>query len=101
MTEALPDGKYRQPALSTVAPTEDWRACFATFTASLLIDGYPIRQTADGFFEAARALLNQIAALAATADTPAATVFLENPPHNLFAIDSLTQIAPNARFRAR
>jgi hypothetical protein len=98
MTEALVDGNYGQPALSTVAPAEDWRACFAAFTDSLLDDGHPVLQTPDLFFDAARALLDRIAALTIRIAAPSATFFLEKTPHCLLAISFLARLAPGARF---
>ncbi len=111
MAEALIEGSYGQPALTTAAPAEDWRACFATFTDRLLEDGHPAPQTPERFFETARALLHRIAALAAGAGPPENppnnlapnnlgedTIFLEKTPHNLLAIGFLSRLAPGARF---
>jgi hypothetical protein len=98
MAEALVEGSYGQPALTTAAPAEDWRACFGAFTDRLLEDGHPAPQTPKHFFEAAQALLRQIAALAAGEHPPEDTVFLEKTPHNLVAIDFLARLAPGARF---
>ncbi len=106
MAEALIKCGYGQPALTTAAPAEAWRACFEAFTDSLLVDGHPAPQTSERLFEAARALLGRIAALAAAArlaENPArnlseCTVFLEKTPHNLLAIGVLARLAPGARF---
>jgi hypothetical protein len=98
MAEALIEGRYGQPALTTVAPAADWRACFAAFTDRLLDEGHPVPQTSEHFFESARALLHQIATLAAGADPPDDPVFLEKTPHNLLAIGFLARLAPGARF---
>ncbi|MHA1529653.1 MAG: sulfotransferase [Alphaproteobacteria bacterium] len=98
MAEALIEGGYGQPALTTAHPSADWRACFAAFTDSLLEDGHPAPQTAERFFEAARVLLRQIAALAADEHAAEDTVFLEKTPHNLLAIGFLARLAPGARF---
>jgi hypothetical protein len=98
MVEALTEGRYGQPALTTAAPVQDWRACFGAFTDSLLEDGHPAPQTPERFFETARALLRQIAALAARKHQSEDTVLLEKTPHNLLAIDFLARLAPGARF---
>ncbi len=45
MAEALIEGSYGQPALTTAAPAPRWRACFAAFTDSLLEDGHPLPQS--------------------------------------------------------
>jgi len=98
MAEALIEGGYGQPALTTAAPAADWRACFAAFTDSLLEDSHPAPQTAGQFFGNAQALLRQIAALAAGEDPPGDTVFVEKTPHSLLAINFLARLAPGARF---
>jgi hypothetical protein len=102
MTQALIEGRYGQPALSTAAPAQNWRACFDDFTNSLLEDGHPAPQTPDSFFEAARTLLDRIARLVAnefnTIETLQNAVFLEKTPHNLLAIGFLARLAPGARF---
>ena len=98
MAEALIVGGYGQPALTTAAPADDWRACFGAFSDGLLAEGHPAPQTAEHFFEAARALLHRIAALAAGEQPADDTVFLEKTPHNLLAIDFLARLAPGARF---
>jgi len=98
MAEALIEGSYGQPALTTAAPAEDWRAGISAFTDRLLEDGHPAPQTSEHFFEAARALLHRIATLAAGADAAEDTVFLEKTPHNLLAIGFLARLAPGARF---
>ncbi|MCH8167986.1 MAG: sulfotransferase [Proteobacteria bacterium] len=98
MAEALIVGGYGQPALTTAAPADDWRACFGTFSDGLLAEGHPAPQTAEHFFEAARALLHRIAALAAGEHSSENTFFLEKTPHNLLAIDFLARLAPGARF---
>ena len=106
MAEALIEGRYGQPALTTAAPAADWRACFGAFTDRLVEDGHPAPQTPERFFETARALLRRIAALAAAAGPPENppnypgedTLFLEKTPHNLLAIGFLARLAPGARF---
>jgi hypothetical protein len=101
MAEALTEGRYGQPALSTAAPAAGWRAAFAGFTAGLTDDGHPVPQTPEAFVGAARGLLGQIASLAAGQAPEAAEdrlVFLEKTPHNLLAIDFLARLAPGARF---
>ena len=102
MTEALIEGRYGQPALSTAAPAEDWRACLGAFTDSLLEDGHPAPQTPERFFDAVRTLLGRIASLATPVspkgEVSDAAVFLEKTPHNLLAIGFLARIAPGARF---
>lgn len=98
MTQALIEGRYGQPALSTTAPAEDWRACFRAFTDNLLEDGHPAPQDPERFFNISRALLHRIAALAAGQRTSQEPVFLEKTPHNLLAIGFLTRLAPGARF---
>ena len=102
MTQALVEGRYGQPALSTVAPAQDWHACFGSFTSSLLEDGHPAPQTPDSFFNAARTLLDQIAIMSGCGfdmkETPQDTVFLEKTPHNLLAIRFLSRLAPGAHF---
>lgn len=105
MAHALVTGRYGQPGLSVAAPARDWSACFDAFADSLLEDGHPVPQPPERFFNAARALLGRIAALAAGAASgepapaaPDGTIFLEKTPHNLLAIGFLTRIAPGARF---
>jgi hypothetical protein len=98
MTQALIEGRYGQPALSTTAPAQDWRACFSAFSDGLLENGHPAPQDPERFFDMARALLHRIAALAAGQGTSQETVFLEKTPHNLLAIGFLARLAPGARF---
>lgn len=98
MAEALIEGRYGQPALTTAAPEQDWRAGFDAFTDCLLEDGHPTPQTSEHFFEAARALLHRIAALAAGDPPPDDGFFLEKTPHNLLAIGFLARLAPGARY---
>lgn len=102
MVEALIEGRYGQPPLTSVAPAEEWRSAFGAFTARLLEDGHPSAQTAEGYLAAARALLARIAGLAAGACDVAApdeqTLFLEKTPHNLLNIGFLARLAPGAAF---
>jgi hypothetical protein len=103
MAQALVEGRYGQPALTTAAPAAACRSCFDGFTDALQEDGHPVPQTAEAFFAAARDLLQRIAALAAagTADDmapPAESLFLEKTPHNLLAIGFLARLAPGAQF---
>ncbi len=102
MTEALIDGRYGQPALTTVAPADQWGAAFAAFTNGFLAEGHPAPQTQESFHAAARALLDRIAAIAAAAadcDPDAAgALFLEKTPHNLLALRFLARLTPDARF---
>lgn len=107
MTQALVEGRYGQPALSSVAKASMWNACFETFTTALSKGGHPAAQSSEMFFGATRALLCEIAGLAASSRDLAhcqkieinePLLFLEKTPHNLLAIEFLTQLAPGAAY---
>lgn len=103
--DALIEGRYGQPALTSLAPAPRWQAAFDTFTAALCADDHPVPQSVEGYLTAARALLARLAALAAgdaveatAPDTAPSALFLEKTPHNLLAIGFLARLAPGARF---
>ena len=102
LADAVIDGRHGQKALDTIAPAAAWRAAFDAFTAGLLRDGHPVRQTAESYAAAARGLLSGIAGVAigscGLGHAPDEAVFLEKTPHNLLSMGFLASIAPGASF---
>lgn len=98
--DGLIGGQFGQQALSRLMPDEDWRAIVARFVGRLTTDGHPGPATATGFFGAAGALVDDLAALAARQPgrQAPARLFLEKTPHALLAMDFLARMAPGACF---
>lgn len=97
---ALVDGRFGQPALSSLAPREHWLNALDRFAARLTTDGQPVPASPDQFRAAARSFLWHIGDIAARrlpgGQEP--MIFLEKTPHALLEMPFLTEIAPRSQF---
>lgn len=96
MTEALITGRYGQLALTTVAPADDWRVLFETFTDALFEHGHPAPAAPERFRHAVRALVAGIQSISIACAPCPPTHFVEKTPHALLAGGFLRWLFPEA-----
>lgn len=100
MTQAIINGQYGQPALSTLIDQGAWEGVIDQFMSGLLLNRHPTRITHGYFCKRAHGLIQNIGILAAQRSDPctASTVFLEKTPHALLGASFLEAVAPGSAF---